>query len=161
MMAQGGFLVHQVLILQPTFGFVLAATVVSVTTIMGTVGRVAFAAVGDRWAPRQIAAAMFVLEAIGLGLSALGSGAGGRRCLEPGRGGLAARRRLGRLRPHHGDHRLDPAARRRRLLRATLFGPIYGPIYLAIQIGTGLGSLVFGLSATAFGGSGRSSGSWP
>ena len=67
MMAQGGFLVHQVLILQPTFGFVLAATVVSVTTIMGTVGRVAFAAVGDRWAPRQIAAAMFVLQAVGLG----------------------------------------------------------------------------------------------
>ena len=31
------------------------------------------------------------------------------------------------------------------------FGRIYGPIYLAIQIGTGLGSLVFGLSATAFG----------
>jgi MFS family permease len=31
------------------------------------------------------------------------------------------------------------------------FGRIYGPIYLAIQIGTGLGSLVFGLTAAAFG----------
>ena len=31
------------------------------------------------------------------------------------------------------------------------FGRIYGFIYLAIQIGTGLGLLVFGLTATAFG----------
>ena len=31
------------------------------------------------------------------------------------------------------------------------FGRVYGPIYLAIQLGTGFGSLVFGLTATAFG----------
>jgi len=153
MMAQGGFLVHQVLILQPTFGFVVAATVVSVTTIMGTAGRVAFAAVGDRWAPRQIAAATFVLQAVGLGLSALGSSASGPGgdASDPSAaawvlaaGSVVFGLTMGIIVSIQPLVAADCFGRRS-------FGRIYGPIYLAIQIGTGIGSLVFGLSATAFG----------
>ena len=153
MMAQGGFLVHQVMILQPTFGFVAAATVVSVTTIMGTVGRVAFAAVGDRWAPRQIAAAMFTLQAVGLGLSALGSTAGegsagsgevGGAAWALAAGSVVFGLTMGIIVSIQPLVAADCFGRRS-------FGRIYGSIYLAIQIGTGLGSLVFGLTATAFG----------
>ena len=153
MMAQGGFLVHQVMILQPSFGFVAAATVVSVTTIMGTGGRVVFAAVGDRWAPRQIAAAMFTLQAVGLGLSALGSTAGegsagsgevGGAAWALAAGSVVFGLTMGIIVSIQPLVAADCFGRRS-------FGRIYGSIYLAIQIGTGLGSLVFGLTATAFG----------
>jgi MFS family permease len=152
MMAQGGFLVHQVMILQPTFGFVVAATVVSVTTITGTVGRVAFAAVGDRWAPRQIAAAMFALQALGLALAALGSpGADGAAG-----GGLSGAAWILAAGSVVFGLTMGIIVSIQPLVAADCFGRrsfgrIYGPIYLAIQIGTGLGSLVFGLTATAFG----------
>jgi MFS family permease len=139
MMAQGGFLVHQVLILQPTFGFVVAATVVSATTIMGAVGRAAFTVVGDRWAPRQIAAAMFVLQAGGLALLAL-SGAAWVQVA----GSVVFGLTMGIIVSIQPLVAADCFGRRS-------FGRVYGPIYLAIQIGTGLGSLVFGLTATAFG----------
>ena len=147
MMAQGGFLVHQVLILQPTFGFVVAATIVSMTTITGTVGRVVFAAVGDRWAPRQIAAAMIVLQAVALGLSALGSDGAS----EPGWAAwvLAAGAVVFGL-PMGIIVSIQPLVAADCFGRRS-FGRIYGSIYLAIQLGTGLGSLVFGLTATAFG----------
>jgi predicted MFS family arabinose efflux permease len=139
MMAQGGFLVHQVLILQPTFGFVAAATVVSATTIMGTLGRIVFAAIGDRWPPRQIAAAMFALQALGMALSAFG---GAAWVLVAGSVVFGAT--MGIVVSIQPLVAADCFGRRS-------FGRIYGPIYLAIQIGTGLGSLVFGLTATAFG----------
>jgi MFS family permease len=148
MMAQGGFLIHQVLILQPTFGFVAAATVVSVTTIMGAVGRAVFTAVGDRWAPRQIAAAMFVLQAVGLALTAVGSemtgeiGAGAAWVLVAG--SVTFGLTMGIIVSIQPLVAADCFGRR-------AFGRVYGPIYLAIQLGTGLGSLVFGLTATAFG----------
>ena len=171
MMAQGGFLVHQVMILQPAFGFVVAATVVSATTIAGTVGRLGFAALGDRWAPRQIAAATFAFQAVGLGLSALGlamlrdaGGPGAGTILAPGPGAVVIGAAPG-LEP--GSWMLAAGSVVFGLTMGIIvsiqplvvadcfgrrsFGRIYGPIYLAIQIGTGLGSLVFGLTATAFG----------
>jgi MFS family permease len=148
MMAQGGFLIHQVLILQPTFGFVTAATVVSVTTIMGAVGRTVFTVVGDRWAPRQIAAAMFVLQAVGLALSAIGSGmsseAGTFAPWVLVAGSITFGLTMGIIVSIQPLVAADCFGRRS-------FGRVYGPIYLAIQLGTGFGSLVFGLTATAFG----------
>jgi MFS family permease len=139
MMAQGGFLVHQVLILQPTFGFVVAATVVSATTVAGTLGRMVFAAIGDRWPPRQIAAAMFALQALGMALSAFGGAAWVLAA-----GSVVFGATMGIVVSIQPLVAADCFGRRS-------FGRIYGPIYLAIQIGTGLGSLVFGLTATAFG----------
>jgi MFS family permease len=132
---------------------VVAATVVSATTISGTVSRVVFAAVGDRWAPRQIAAAMMVVEAVGLGLSALGGD-------DSGSTGADAARNVGAWLLAAGSVvfgltmgiivSIQPLVVADCFGRRS-FGRIYGPIYLAIQLGTGLGSLVFGLTATAFG----------
>jgi MFS family permease len=118
---------------------VVAATVVSATTIMGAVGRAAFTVVGDRWAPRQIAAAMFVLQAGGLALLAL-SGAAWVQVA----GSVVFGLTMGIIVSIQPLVAADCFGRRS-------FGRVYGPIYLAIQIGTGLGSLVFGLTATAFG----------
>jgi len=139
MLAQGGFLIHQVLILQPTFGFVAAAMVVSVTTIMGAVGRAVFTAVGNRWPSRQIAAAMFALQAVGLGLTAIGGEAWVLVA-----GSVAFGLTMGIIVSIQPVVVADCFGRR-------AFGRVYGPIYLAIQLGTGFGSLVFGLTATAFG----------
>jgi MFS family permease len=139
MMAQGGFLVHQMLILQPTFGFVAAATVVSLTTISGAVGRAAFTVVGDRWPPRQIAAAMFALQALGMALSAFGGTAWVLAA-----GSVVFGATMGIVVSIQPLVAADCFGRRS-------FGRIYGPIYLAIQIGTGLGSLVYGLTAATFG----------
>ena len=139
MMAQGGFLVHQVLILQPMFGFVMAATIVSVTTIMGAVGRAAFTAVGSRWPSREIAAAMFAFQAIGIALTAVG---GAPWVLVAG--SVVFGLTMGIVVSIQPVVAADCFGRK-------AFGRIYGPIYLAIQLGTGLGSLVFGLTASAFG----------
>jgi MFS family permease len=139
MMAQGGFLIHQVLILAPTFGFVEAATVVSITTIMGAVGRTVFTVVGNRWPSRQIAAAMFVLQAAGLALSAIGGAAWVLVA-----GSIAFGLTMGIIVSIQPVVVADCFGRR-------AFGRVYGPIYLAIQLGTGFGSLVFGLTASAFG----------
>ena len=139
MMAQGGFLVHQVLILQPMFGLLTAATVVSVTTIMGAVGRAAFTAVGGRWPSRQIAAAMFALQAIGLALTAVGSAPWVLVA-----GSITFGLTMGIVVSIQPVVAADCFGRR-------AFGKIYGLIYLAIQLGTGVGALVFGLTATALG----------
>lgn len=139
MLAQGGFLIHQVLILQSTFGFVAAASVVSLTTITGAVGRAVFTAVGNRWPSRQIAAAMFVLQAVGLALTAIG---GWPWVLVAGSATFGLT--MGIIVSIQPVVVADCFGRK-------AFGRIYGPIYLAIQLGTAMGSLVFGLTATAFG----------
>jgi MFS family permease len=146
MMAQGGFLVHQVLILQPMFGLLTAATVVSVTTIMGAVGRAAFTAVGGRWPSRQIAAAMFALQAVGLVLTAVGLvlTAVGSAPWVLVAGSITFGLTVGIVVSIQPVVAADCFGRR-------AFGRIYGPIYLAIQLGTGVGALVFGLTATALG----------
>ena len=137
MVAQGGFLIHQVLFLQPTFGFLAAATVVSVTTVMGGVGRAAFALVGDRWPPRQVAGGMALLQAAGLLLSALG---GSEWVLVLG--SVLVGLTMGII------IALQPLIAAECFGRRS-FGRVYGPIYLAIQVGTAIGSLLFGLIAGA------------
>ena len=139
MLAQGGFLIHQVLFLQPTFGFVGAASVVSLTTVAGGVGRAGFAVIGDRWPARRVAAAMFVFQAFGLALSALG-GVEWALVL----GSLSFGLTMGIIVAIQPIVAADCFGRRS-------FGRIYGPIYLAIQLGTGFGSSLFGLVATAAG----------
>lgn len=139
MIAQGGFLVHQVLFLQPAFGFVAAAAVVSVTTIMGGVGRAAFAVVGDRWPPRHVAATMFVLQAAGLAVSAVG-GAAWVLVVGSALFGLT----MGVVVALAPVVSADCFGRRS-------FGRVYGPIYLMIQLGSALGALLFGATAAAAG----------
>ena len=136
--AQAGFLVHQVLFLQPTFGFVVAATVVSLTTVMGAVGRVAFAVAGNRWPPRRIASATFLLQAAGLAVSALG-GAPWVLVVGSALFGLT----MGVVVALAPVVAADCFGRRS-------FGRVYGALYLALQLGSALGALLFGLSASAF-----------
>lgn len=139
MIAQGGFLVHQVMFLQSAFSLVGAATVVTVTTITGTLGRLSFAWFGNRWPSRRIASTIFLLQASGLLLSAytqetwqlvVGSAIFGYTMgivvtLQP----LTAAECFGRL----------------------AFGRIYGSIYFGIRLGSAVGPLTFGLLATATG----------
>lgn len=139
MIAQGGFLVHQILFLQTTFGLVGAAGVVTITTIAGTVGRISFVLLNRYWQPRHEAAMVFVMQALGLALSGLaterwllitGSALFGWTMgiivtLQP----LAAVQCFGQ--------------------RA--FGSIYGPIYMGIRLGSAFGPLLFGILATASG----------
>lgn len=139
MLAQSGFLLHQVLFLKATFGLVGAASVVTVTTIAGMVGRVLFAIFGDRWKSRDVAVLFFLLQASGfilfavhsapwslvLGSAIFGFTMGVVVVLQP----LATAECFG-----------QPS-----------FGRVFGPIYMWIRIGSAIGPLIIGLLVTATG----------
>jgi MFS family permease len=140
MVAQAGFLVHQVLFLQPTFGLLGAASVVTLTTIMGTVARVAFAMFGNRGSSRQWCAGIFALQAGGLILSAVG---GGEWVLIAGSATFGLT--MGII------VSLQPVISAECFGRRS-FGRIYGPLYLGVKIGSALGPLLIGLIASGVGG---------
>ena len=135
MIAQAGFLIHQVLFLQPRFGLVRAATVVTVTGVMGVLGRLAFVVIGNRWPPRRLAASVFLIQAVGLLLSALG---GTQSLLVAGSAlfGLTMGVSIS----------LQPVITVECFGQRS-FGRIYGPVYLAIQQGSAVGPLLLGLLA--------------
>lgn len=137
MIAQSGFLVHEVMFLQPTFGLLGAAAVVTVTTIAGTVGRLSFVWFGNRWAPQHVASATFLLQAAAFVLLACGSAPWS---LITGAALFGLTMGIVVI--------LQP------LTTATCFGQhtfgrIYGPIYLGIRFGSALGPLLCGLLAAA------------
>ncbi|MGH2588969.1 MAG: MFS transporter, partial [Dehalococcoidia bacterium] len=135
MIAQAGFLIHQVLFLQSEFGLVGAATVVTVTGVMGVLGRLGFVAIGNRRPPRTLASEAFLLQAAGLLISALGDG---RAVLIAGSAifGLTMGVTIS----------LQPVLAAEAFGRRS-FGRIYGPIYFAIQQGSAIGPLLIGLIA--------------
>jgi MFS family permease len=139
MMAQAGFLVHQVLFLQPTFGLLGAASIVTLTTIMGTVGRIAFALCGNRGSSRQWSAGVFALQAGGLTLLAVG-GAAWILIVGSAAFGLT----MGII------VSLQPVISAECFGRRS-FGRIYGPLYLGVKVGSALGPLLIGLIASATG----------
>ena len=63
MLAQSAFLFHQAPFLEATVGLMGAASIVSVTTLSGLVGRVGFILVGDRMTPRAWCAIVFACQA--------------------------------------------------------------------------------------------------
>jgi MFS family permease len=136
MVAQAGFLVHQVLFLRPTFGLMGAATVVTLTTIMGTLGRIIFAVYGNRGSSRQWCAGIFALQAVGLLLSAVGAATwlliAGSAAFGLTMGIIVS---------------LQPVISAECFGRRS-FGRIYGPLYLGVKIGSALGPLLIGLMAT-------------
>lgn len=140
MVAQAGFLVHQVLFLQPTFGLLGAATVVTLTTIMGTAGRIVFALLGNRGSSRQWSAGIFILQAVGLLMSAAGDAAwlliAGSAAFGLTMGIIVS---------------LQPVISAECFGRRS-FGRIYGPLYLGVKIGSALGPLLIGLIASGVGG---------
>jgi MFS family permease len=135
MVAQAGFLVHQVLFLRPTFGFLGSATVVTLTTVMGTVGRIIFAMYGNRGASRQWCAGIFALQAVGLLLMAVG---GAKWLLIAGSAAFGLT--MGII------VSLQPVISAECFGRRS-FGRIYGPLYLGVKIGSALGPLLIGLIA--------------
>jgi MFS family permease len=64
MVAQVGFIVHQIAILEPKIGAVRAGLAVSVMTLMALVGRLSLSVVADRLDPRLAAAVSLVSQAV-------------------------------------------------------------------------------------------------
>jgi MFS family permease len=64
MLAQGSYLVHQMIFLQSTFGMIGNAWIVTITTLMGLVGRIGFMLIGKRLAPRVWVTLMFAIQAV-------------------------------------------------------------------------------------------------
>jgi cyanate permease len=66
LVAQVGFLVHQVAFLQSSIGRTQAGIAVAITTIMAVVGRLAVGPFIDRLDPRQVSAATFASQSVAL-----------------------------------------------------------------------------------------------
>jgi MFS family permease len=63
LLAQVGFIVHQIALLEPTMGRSLAALAVAVTTTMAVIGRLCLGLVVDRLDPRAVTAVSLVTQA--------------------------------------------------------------------------------------------------
>lgn len=140
MLAQSAFLFHQAPFLEATVGLMGAASIVSVTTLSGLVGRVGFILVGDRMTPRVWCAIVFACQAAAFLILALaetplwltlGSALFGLTM------GLVVT--------------LQPLGVAYMFGRAS-FGRIYGPIYMSIRIGSALGPAFVGGVLAAAGG---------
>lgn len=70
LIAQVGFLVHQLSLLEPALGHLQAALVVSATTVSALVGRVAAGWLSDRMDRRVLSAAIFAVQAVALAVIA-------------------------------------------------------------------------------------------
>src|SRR5947209_1707990 len=66
LLAQVGFIVHQIALLEPAMGRSLAALAVAVTTTMAVIGRLCLGFVVDRLDPRQVTAVSLVTQAAAL-----------------------------------------------------------------------------------------------
>jgi MFS family permease len=66
LLAQVGFIVHQIALLEPAMGRALAALAVAVTTTMAVIGRLCLGLVVDRLDPRMVTAVSLVTQAAAL-----------------------------------------------------------------------------------------------
>ena len=71
LIAQVGFLVHQLAFLEPALGHLQAALAVSATTVSALVGRVAAGMAGRPHGPRVLSAIMFAMQSAALAAMAL------------------------------------------------------------------------------------------
>jgi predicted MFS family arabinose efflux permease len=140
MMAQGAFLVHQVMFLQSGLGLLGAASIVTVTTIMGMAGRAGFLLIGDRLTVRWWATAMFAIQALSFAILALGETP---FWLTVGSALFGLTMGIVVI--------LQPLATAA-VFGQESFGRVYGGVYMSIRIGAGIGPLVAGLLVVAAGG---------
>src|SRR6266481_4718679 len=70
LMAQVGFLTHQVGFLSPTIGTVAAGWAVGLTTFAAVLGRVATGSIADRFDRRAVACANFIVQMLGMAILA-------------------------------------------------------------------------------------------
>lgn len=140
MLAQSAFLFHQAPFLEATVGLMGAASIISITTLSGLVGRVAFIVIGDQMTPRAWCTIVFACQAAAFVILALaetplwltlGSALFGLTM------GLVVT--------------LQPLGVAYMFGRAS-FGRIYGPIYMSIRIGSALGPAIVGGVLAAAGG---------
>jgi MFS family permease len=73
LVAQVGFIVHQLAVLEPALGHLRAALAVSATTVSALLGRVAAAALADRMDRRVLSASIFGVQAVALAVTAAAS----------------------------------------------------------------------------------------
>jgi MFS family permease len=73
LVAQVGFIVHQLAFLEPTLGHLQAALAVSATTVSALLGRVVAGTLADRMDRRVLSAAMFAVQAAALAAMAISS----------------------------------------------------------------------------------------
>lgn len=139
MLAQGCYLVHQMIFLQSSLGMVGAAWIVTVTTLMGMVGRIGFMWVGQRLSPRTWTALMFAIQATSFLLLAIGESE-----LELLLGSALFGLTMGVIVV------LQPLATAS-FFGQPSFGRIYGPIYMSIRIGAGAGPLLAGVLVVTIG----------
>ncbi|MCG8543826.1 MAG: MFS transporter [Alphaproteobacteria bacterium] len=139
MLAQSGLLLHQMMFLQITFGLVGAASVVTLTTVMGMVGRTLFAVFGNRWRSRDVASVVLLLQAAAFTLFAVhpapwslivGSGIFGFTM------GLVVI--------------LQPLATAECFGQRS-FGRVFGPIYMWVRVGSAIGPVIIGVIYAASG----------
>ena len=140
LVAQVGFIVHQLAFLEPTLGHIQAALAVSATTVSALLGRVVAGALADRMDQRVLSAAIFAVQAVALaamavstapaalyaGSVAFGLGVGNVITLPP----LIAHAEFG----------------------ARSFATVFGMASAAIQIGVAIGPGLVGVLRDATGG---------
>lgn len=139
MLAQSGMLLHQVMFLQGTFGLVGAASIVTLTTVMGMVGRLLFAVFGDRWRSRDVASAVFLLQAAGFVLFAV----------HPVPWSLVAGSAIFGF--TMGLCVILQPLTTAECFGQRSFGTVFGPIYMWIRTGSAIGPLAIGLLFAATG----------
>lgn len=140
MLAQGCYLVHQVIFLQESLGLIGAAWVVTVTTLMGMAGRVGFMLIGDRFAPRVWAALMLALQGVSFLILAAGTTE-----LHLVLGSALFGLTMGVLVV------IQPVSTAS-VFGQLSFGRIFGPIYLAIRVGAAIGPVFAGVLVAMTGG---------
>ena len=138
-MAQAGFVVHQVSIYQSSFGLLGAAGVVTVTTFAGALSRLGFLLCGPQWPSRHIMTGAYLLQALGLLLLAFGKTPW---LLIVGAIVLGFSMSLVVI--------LDPVISSECFGQIT-YGRIYGPIYFGTRLAAALGTLLYGVIASATG----------
>lgn len=132
MMAQSAYLFHQVPFLQITMGLVGAASVVTISTLAATFGRLVFVLIADRLSPKHWIAIVFALQA--LSFLTLASAT---RVAELMLGSAIFGLTMGIV------VTLQPLVTAYCFGRET-FGRIYGPIYLSIRFGAAIGPAIVG-----------------
>lgn len=139
MLAQSGMLLHQVMFLQRTFGLIGAASVVTLTTVMGMAGRTLFAVFGNRFHSRDVSSAVFLLQASGFLLFAV----------HPAPWSLVTGSAIFGF--TMGICVILQPLTTAECFGQQSFGRVFGPIYMWIRIGSAIGPLTIGLLYAAKG----------
>lgn len=140
LLAQVGFIIHQIAFLAPSLGATRAAWVVSETTVAALLGRAGAAVLADRMERRTLSAAIFAVQALGLALMAAAPGAPWAVYAGSAAFGLGV-----------GNVITLPPLVAHAEFGAASFGVVFGLVAAAMQLGVAAGPSVVGLLREAAG----------